>query len=296
MSSVWRFVAGVVLFAMLCVPGVASAQDDGAAPGDGQANTQFANPTAEQRRLNDEAARAIGLEDYTKAISFLEEALYIGELNVTYLNLGRAYQYMGKCEKAREALEAVAGAPAVRKPSPKFIAAKAREFLEELDETCQQEEPADEPASKQDGAQDAQKKQASDRADELGKDAIQPPPAAGDGGRATLGWTATIGGAALIGGGLGLHFWAESLRSDVSTPIQTDPDTGRVIAPTQSEVYENQSKANTLDTVGLSMGVVGGAAAVTGIYLVVTAEPDEQPALTVGPSVDGRGIVVGGRF
>jgi hypothetical protein len=39
-----------------------------------------------------EAARTIINEDYPRAIALLEESLIRGELNITYVNLGRAYQ------------------------------------------------------------------------------------------------------------------------------------------------------------------------------------------------------------
>lgn len=75
-------------------------------------------PTPEQQNLNDQAVQALTEENYAKAISYLEEALYIGGLNVSYLNLGRAYQRLGNCRKAKEALRKVPEAPRVEKPAP----------------------------------------------------------------------------------------------------------------------------------------------------------------------------------
>ncbi|WP_168210802.1 tetratricopeptide repeat protein [Persicimonas caeni] len=266
-----------VLLLLSSAPTTAFAQTKAFAPQD---ERQIASPTEEQHRLNNEAARAIGEGDYTKAVSYLQEALYIGELNITYLNLGRAYQYMGRCEKARETLQKVFDAPALERPKPEFIDAKAREFLAELDESCQsgQEVELAEGGGERGGA--------------VQTPSVDAEPALS--GREVLAWSSVAGGLALVGGGVGMHFWAESVRDEVREPREFD-DQNRVLRPTQATVEEHQNRANTLDTIGLSMGIVGGVAAITGTYLLVTAD-DAEAQVSVGPSVDGRGIVIGGRF
>lgn len=263
-------------------------------------------PLEEQRELNDEAVRAIGNEDYTKAVSYLEESLYMGELNITHLNLGRAYQLMGRCEKAREAFEKVSTAPKVEKPSAEFLESKAQQYLVELEEKCQADEPAsdtrDEPSGEADD--EATSKTQSDGSEDSPADiaAPSPPTQQADAGAGnTLGWVATVGGLALVGGGVGLHLRAESLRDEVSSQQAEFDDQGRVTNIEQSKVYENQSSANTLDTVGLSMGIVGGVATATGVYLLVTGDlvtgdADDEPTITVGPRTDGAGFVIDGRF
>jgi tetratricopeptide (TPR) repeat protein len=256
-----------------------------------QPEAEYATPSDEERRLNDEAARAIGEGDYTKAISYLQEALYLGELNVTFLNLGRAYQYMGRCEEARAALDKVSEAPAVRKPAPKFVEKKAAEFLAELDEECRLHPEA--PAA---GGTEIAGHEPSE---------VEPPgvsPTSGQtSGRDALGWTSLGGGAVLVGGGIGLGFWAESLRDEVGEPTDVDAQ-GRVLRPTQATVQDNYDNADTLDTLGLSMGILGGAAVITGVYLLLTDDDPEQASISVGPNVGANsgkvtsGVVISGTF
>ncbi len=267
-------------------------------------------PLEEQRELNDEAVRAIGEEDYTKAVSYLEESLYMGELNITYLNLGRAYQLMGRCEKAREAFEKVSTAPKVEKPSADFLEAKAQQYREELEQNCQAEEPApdtqDAPADtierdstppEVDEGESSTTQPDDGEASSTDDSAATPPAAQADaGGENTLGWIAAVGGLALVGGGVGLHLRAEALRDEVSPQQAEFDDQGRVANIEQSKVYENQSSANTLDTISLSMGIVGGLAAATGAYLLVTGDADDEPTITVGPRTDAAGFVIDGRF
>lgn len=283
--------------------------------GEGEAAS---SPTEEQRQLNDEAVRAIGDEDYTKAISYLEESLYLGEFNITYLNLGRAYQSLGRCEKARASFEKVFVAPKVDKPAAEFIEAKAKEYQSELDEICQPKEdpsgppaePAESAPTSTEPAESASTSAAPDGPQD-DRESASPPTSADDEGARhdqadddaagasrsnTLGLIATVGGIALVGAGVGAHLKAESLRDEVS-PQQAEFDRqGRVTNITQAQVYENQSAANTLDTVGLSVGIAGGLVAATGVYLLVTGNADEDPTLTVGPRSDGAGFVIDGRF
>lgn len=276
-----------------------------------------AGPSEEQIELNDEAVRAIGDGDYTKAISYLEESLYLGEFNITYLNLGRANQLMGRCEKARAAFDNVFEAPHVEKPPADFVEAKAREYRDELDESCKQEDAAEgegapavdqadvrpvqpdrEATEATEAEPSAQSEQPADVEDSTSPTKLDAPggqEARVDGGANMLGWVATAGGLALIGAGVGLHVHAESLRDDVSPKRAQFDEQGRVTNIKQSQVYENQSSANTFDTVGLSMGIVGGLGAAAGVYLLLTADEDE-PAVTIGPRTDAAGFMVNGRF
>ncbi|WP_168210848.1 tetratricopeptide repeat protein [Persicimonas caeni] len=305
------------LLVTLCVAvGVSSVPADVCAQdgGDDVAESEAPMPSSEQRKLNDEAVRAIGAKDYTRAISYLEESLYLGELNITYLNLGRAYQLLGQCAKARAAYAKVAEAPAVKKPRAAFVESKAQQYQAELDETCpeQDEAPAADESSQTQAADDVEASEASEvtvgakeganEKPQQGADTVERPgnaaPLGGAdaGGNAALGWGATVGGLVLVGGGVGLHLWAESVRDEVSVEQAQFDGQRRVVNISQSQVYEHQSKANTLDTVGLSMGIVGGLSTAAGIYLLVTDDAEDGGAVSVGPSSDGAGIVINGRF
>lgn len=74
------------------------------------------NPSDDQVKLNQSAVEAILAEDYEKAAGLLEASLELGQLNVTWLNLGRAYQKLGRCDEARKAYLSVVTAPAVDEP------------------------------------------------------------------------------------------------------------------------------------------------------------------------------------
>ncbi|MGM0558623.1 MAG: tetratricopeptide repeat protein [Myxococcota bacterium] len=211
-------------------------------------------PTDEQARLNDQGVRALGEEDYVKAISLLEEARYLGELNITYLNLGRAYQLAGRCEKARESLQKVFAAPKVEKPPAGLIESKAREFLEVLESTC----PAE--SSKSDGQ---------DRSSTR-----------------TAGIITTSLGGAMMAGAVGLHFlWAEQIRRDATDGLPTDEPVTRT---SQRAFYRERDRANTIDTVALGTAIVGGAATGIGLYLWLSDKEAESTShFQIAPSNHG---------
>lgn len=286
--KVFFFTSIVILSVFLVFPAAVVAQQPGEAVESGEAISD------EQVQLNEEAVQAIFDENYARAISLLRESLLMGELNVTYLNLGRAYQKAGKCGQARQAYDKALEAPAVQQPSPKIVAAQTERYLEELDETCGDKEEA--PASPTDeaAANDGKTDETQQSADG---------PAGGDvsadvqtdGGSQVMAWTATIAGVALVGGGVGMHFLAESERSDLREP-QTN-GSGVVTGMNQREFEEREQTANTYDTIGLSAGIIGGLTALTGVYLLVTSEGAEQPAtadLWVGDG--GAGITWTKRF
>ncbi len=117
----WSLILGLV---MLGGPSLVSADE-----GDVQA-------TQTQLDLNDRGVQAIGDEDYDSAIRLFEASIDIGELNITYLNLGRAYQYRGDCQKAQRYFEAALEAPAIERPGPAQIAEAVEGFKTELEESC----------------------------------------------------------------------------------------------------------------------------------------------------------------
>lgn len=233
----------------------------------GQEDISFVQPTAKQVELNDQAVRAIAADDAVKAVSLLEESNYIGSLNITYLNLGRAYQRLDQCPQARSAYENALSAPKVEQPPPGLVAQKAKQFLAELDEQCATAEAA--PAHDDDSA------------------GVAPPPSeAPTSSQAVWGWSAVAGGAVLAAGGVGLHLWAESLRDEVRDPVVNDDE--QITSISQAQAVEQESQANTLSTAGVSLIGVGIIGATVGTYLLVTdSNVEDASALSVGLRRDG---------
>lgn len=254
-------------------PAVVSAQ---------QNNQATAEPTDKQLELNAEAVGAITEGEYTKAVELLERANDLGQFNVTWLNLGRAYQKMGECDKARQAYLNVISAPAVKDPSPRLINAKADQYLGELDSECDAKESgvkvaggdtetseADKGVDEQEGPEDGSSEQGSiERESSNG-----------------VGWTLTATGVVLAGAGVGAHFYAESIRDDVRTSI--DAANGGVVAGmSRQEALDDQARANTLDTVGVSAIAVGAVVTGTGVFLLLSSD-DVEAAPTASVTAGG---------
>ncbi len=187
---------------------------------------EFAEPTLEQQELNDQAVQALTDKNYAKAVSYLQEAIFLGELNVSYLNLGRAYQQMGSCRKAKRALGKVEQAPKVEKPSPAFIRQKTAEYMAELPEKCP--------------SPDAESGEAEE-------DVSGPP-------KWPIGVTAG-GGFVLAGGALAM-FAASTVRSNAENSAAGAPANGY----TQTEFVEAEREANMLGAIGVGAAAVGAVA------------------------------------
>ncbi len=95
----------------------------------------FAEPTKEQMDLYKSGAEAFKAQQWTRAIERFEASLSIGQLNITYLNLGRAYFKAGQCKEANAAYAEVARAPQIRQPSPAMVLEKLDEYRSAL-ESC----------------------------------------------------------------------------------------------------------------------------------------------------------------
>lgn len=101
------------------------------APSDANAQP-FANPTDAQVKLYEQATAAYSEGKYPKAIELLRSSLALGELNIVYLNLGRALFRDGQCDAADEAYAKALTAPAVEAPSPDAVKAKVEQFRGEF--------------------------------------------------------------------------------------------------------------------------------------------------------------------
>lgn len=237
-----------------------------------QANqADIAEPTPEQQDLNTKAVEAMIQDEYASAAALLEQSNMIGELNVAYLNLGRAYQRLGKCAKARAALRKALTAPQVAKPRPKVVQQKAKAYLAELDEQCEQAAPA--------GAQSAQ------------ADDAAPPvePADESAGAPVWAWSATIGGGVLVLVGGGLHLRARSLRTELFDESNYDAQ-GVHQSLTEQQARDQADRADALDTVAVGSAIAGGAALAVGIWGIVTTPDEAAPesaSMSIGPTRDG---------
>lgn len=287
----------VLIAASLFVSGVASAQG---------VERESAEITEAQQTLNDEGVRAMIEGDFAGAVALLERSVRMGENNVTFLNLGRAYQKLGNCDEAREALVLAKTAPAVEDPPESEVTARAEEFLEELDEQCGEEPPPedvgaveiDEPEPK-DADENGESEPAETAEDEQSNqteepsDPLQPPR---NNNTRTLGIVTLGPGVALIGTGVALHFIAQGKRNQVTNPEQTNEQ--GVVSPTQAEAYALRDSANTLDTVGLGMVIGGGVLSALGTYFLLKKSSGEAgtAGLSVGTTADGVSVMFGGRF
>lgn len=89
-----------------------------------------------QLRLNNEAAQAVAEGDLERAILLLRSALELGELNVTWLNLGRTYARAGQCDAAADAYSHVPVSPAVEAPPAAEVSALAERYARDLHASC----------------------------------------------------------------------------------------------------------------------------------------------------------------
>lgn len=93
-------------------------------------------PNAAQTQLNEEAVSATRAGDLKKAAQLFEASLQLGELNITWLNLGRTLFKLDRCEEASAAYAQALVAPAVAAPSPTEIARTVARYSSELEQTC----------------------------------------------------------------------------------------------------------------------------------------------------------------
>ncbi|MFU8804828.1 MAG: hypothetical protein ACNA8W_13520 [Bradymonadaceae bacterium] len=104
--------------------------------GGGEAFAGEAEESEAQYDMNRAGVEAVLEEDYPRAIQLFKGSLALGELNITYLNLGRAQQRSGQCRDAAAAYQAVFEAPKVSSPSPREVEALARQYHSELERDC----------------------------------------------------------------------------------------------------------------------------------------------------------------
>jgi tetratricopeptide (TPR) repeat protein len=282
-----RSLLGLALVALLSLPGLAAAQDGGDEPAEERPSADL---TEEQLVLNDEGVRSLIEGDYAGAVAMLTRSIKLGPSNVAYLNLGRAYQKLGDCEQAREALETVDEAPVVENPPPSEVNGRAEEFLSELEHECETEEPADEPGDTDEpsAASDSQALDEPPESAELPNPNLRPetPPESG-GGAKTWGILTISTAAVLLGGSATMFVLAQSERS----PYLDTSDADIITDNTQVDAEDAEIAANRFETIGWALGGTGAALAGVGVYLLVKKEaPRRAGRLSLEPSRNGVSI------
>lgn len=96
---------------------------------------EASEPTEAQFKLYEEGSEAFRAGEFRKAVDLFEASLHLGELNITYLNLGRSHFKLGECPEAARAYEAARKAPWIAQPSPSAVRAKIDEYVADL-ATC----------------------------------------------------------------------------------------------------------------------------------------------------------------
>ncbi|MGM0557751.1 MAG: hypothetical protein ACQEVA_15310 [Myxococcota bacterium] len=205
-------------------------------------------PSEGQKTLNDEGVQALIAKEYERAVALLNESLALGELNITYLNLGRAYQKLGQCVEAQKAYLNAVSAPAVKEPAQRIVDAKADQYLEELKQECGDELDTEPTFGEQPGVQ----------------------------------YGLIGGGAAVAAFGAFALLRGASLRPGEGDFERNNE--GVIVEPSHRDAFEARDKANTWTTIGISAVTVGAVAAGIGTYFLVTDDSMEsQPTAGIGP-------------
>jgi hypothetical protein len=93
-------------------------------------------PTETQRGYAERAVELIGSGEFERAAGLFRSSLALGELNVTYLNLGRTLQKLRRCSDAEEAYSKVDSAPVVPSPTRQEVTTVLRRYQTELGKSC----------------------------------------------------------------------------------------------------------------------------------------------------------------
>lgn len=233
-------------------------------------------PSDDQMRLNKSAVDAIVEEDYERAVKLLESSLEMGELNVTWLNLGRALQKMERCAEAKNAYLSAVSAPAVDTPSPRLVNGKVEQYLEEIEEDCQESkmEVMPEESDETEAASEEEKAVSSAEASEAKR-----PPASTN----WAGWATTLSGGAILATGVTFFVLARQEHGVVTDALEATEE-GRVGEISRREALDRRERGDLYDTVALSSTIAGAALTGLGIYLLASDDSETQ----IGLGADGH--------
>ena len=98
----------VVTLIVFCCMGSISSVEGKTKPNNSE---PFVKLTPEQIALNEKAIEAQKVGDYAKAQHFIESMILIQETDISWMQLGRLYEFQGKCLMSQEAYNHVRTAP-----------------------------------------------------------------------------------------------------------------------------------------------------------------------------------------
>ena len=289
-----RLVIAAMAFGVMA-PASVAAEDEG--------ERTIYEPTDEQLELNERGVEALIEGRAARAVALLTEAYRLGEVNILALNLGRAHHALGNCAEAREKLKLVAELPVIEHPPPERIEERADEYLEDVEQSCRDDEetevddpdeletqPGDDKAVEQDEQPDVE-----DKPEEV--EPLDPPSDVEDDQQSWwadnqrgVGIVTTVSGVVATTGGAALHLVARQRHATLNDQVQGDDNV--VTELTQNEYRRQQTRIGRLDTIGIASGAVGLVAIAAGAVVWMTADEADEPSAQLDVSVgrDGAGI------
>lgn len=278
-------------------------------------------PEEVQRRLNQEGLEALESGEPERAAALFREALDVGELDLLYLNLGRALQRAGVCEEADAMFTRVDSAPALGAPTHEELVDTADEYRRELRASCDGVivvacAPADLELEVDGVRQECDSEltvSAGERVlvgryqgrettvvatvkgmDRMDVSVSVPLVAEGDDGdRVVVGWTLMGIGVASLATGVVFSFLTNQTNADIAAEAN-DPTLGTFDADRADALREDAGTYGIVQlvTYGLGVALVG-----TGGTLLVWGDdegaqiglvPSSSPAMPAGVLIDGR--------
>lgn len=261
----------VLLFVVLALPLPASADDEIAKP-----------TTAEARDRLTAGTRLYRVREFEKAIEEYKAGALKEDAPVFYYNLGQCYRQLGRYDDAiwhyQRFLDRANPLPAKYKQAVEDFIREMKAEQEKRAMTKQPTEPA--PDSRPTVIEPASNPPPSPRVVTV-LDRGEPWYADG------LGWGLTGTGVVASGASLWLLLDASSLSDDANHEASQEKQTAL------------RNRASDRRLAGAIVGVVGGAALVTGIIKLAIAPKDRQRTVTAADlalGVTSNGVVVSGRF
>lgn len=241
------------LLLLILTPSALHAQDEG-----------FVELSETQRDLNESGVKAAIDGDFKTAVSMFESSAALGPANITFLNLGRAYHKLGRCDKARESFDKVITAPKVEAPTPTEIAKLLVKYEDDL-VNCVEAEP------------DLANGNTGNGNTGNGKEVPKDPPPPRDNTLAIIGYTTA---------GLGVALLITYAVLDLGL-LNAKFDERSGLPPDDPKYQELSNDIETLQAANLGLLISGGVLAATGVTLILvdifTAPDDDGSAQTFAP-------------
>lgn len=224
----------------------------------------------ETYELNEQAAAASARGEHERAIRLYRETVAAQGLNISHLNLGRAYAKAGECELARRAYDKVPDAPAVDSVPRDKILEVLYKYRLELDEQCKEQEAAEEEEEK-----------------EVEVEPIKKPPVTPEREPNILAYSLVGVGVAGVATFAILDLTVLRKKREA---LEAQQGEGR------TEYDEMRADFNVWRAVNIGVLGVGVAAAATGAFLLLRADEPSRTALVPWFSSQGGGVAWSARF